>query len=166
MADDTGEPAGKGDLKDKGTVPAVITPEELERIPDPQLRNKVEVLFQQRFEMIRSPLLPPEVLDQYGKVVPGLPDRFVKWTEEESEHRRAMERAAFEEVRTLRARAQLAGFIVAIAGLATAGYIASTTDSFAAALAASVCAIVGVGGPFAARVLASRWASGRTDHDE
>lgn len=72
-----------------------------------------------------------------------------------------MERAAFEEVRALRARAQAAGFVVALVGLLAAGYVAVTANSFPGTLAAGVIAIVGVGGPFAARMLASRW--GRSD---
>jgi len=39
---------------------------------------------------------------------------------------------------------------------ATAGYVAATTKSVSGTIAASVFAIVGVGGPFAARVLASK----------
>jgi uncharacterized membrane protein len=147
------------DASDDGRV-AVVTHDELEQIlqqiPDQEARSRVQVLVQERFEAFRSPLLPPEVLKRYGNVVPGLPEKFVKWTEDESEHRRSMERAAFEEVRTLRARAQLSGVTVAIVGLLVSGLVAILTNSGAGSSAAIVLAIMSVGGPFAARLLASR----------
>jgi uncharacterized membrane protein len=101
-------PTDEFEDEDKGKVPTVLTPEDLAQIPEPEVRSKV-AHWVERFESFRSPLLPPEVLKRYGNVVPGLPEKFVRWTEEESEHRRTMEKAAFEEVRTLRSRSQASG---------------------------------------------------------
>jgi uncharacterized membrane protein len=145
--------------------PALPTPAELEQIADPKVRNKVEHLVE-RFDMFRSPLLPPEVLARYGSVVPGLPEKFVQWTEAQSEHRRMMERAAFEEVRTIRARAQASGVGIAALGILTAGLVAVFGSSAGSSFVAAIIAIVSVGGPFAARVLASKIGrSGAKDGD-
>jgi hypothetical protein len=59
---------------DEGRSSTAITAEDLEQIHDPVVRAKVEY-YRQSFEMIRSPLLPPEVLARYGSVVPGLPEK-------------------------------------------------------------------------------------------
>lgn len=138
-------------------VPAVLTPEELESIP-PEVRPKVEVLVREhRIEMIRSPLLPPELLARYDNVVPGLSDKLVRWTEEESEHRRALERESMSDARTFRLRGQIFGFSVSVLGLLVAGGVLAFTDSAYGMIGAGVVAIVAVGGPFAARILANRW---------
>jgi uncharacterized membrane protein len=147
--------ANEEGASDRASQPALPTPAELEQIADPAVRNKVEHLVE-RFEMFRSPLLPPEVLARYGNVVPGLPEKFVQWTEAQSEHRRTMERAAFEEVRTIRARAQASGVGIAALGIFTAGLVAVFGSSAGSSFVATVIAIVSVGGPFAARVLASK----------
>lgn len=141
-------------------VPTGITREELNQIPNLDVRTKVEYLFQ-RYEMIRSPLLPPKILAEYGEVVPGLPEKFVKWTEEESLHRRSLELAAFDEVRTLRKRGQLIGVGVAVVGIISSAIVAVSANSAAGTTAAGIIAIVSVGGPFAARLLAARF--GKTD---
>lgn len=116
-----------------------------------------ELRFERRWEFVQSPLLPPHVLAQYGDVVDDLPSRLVQWTEQESQHRRDMERRAFEEVRVLRLRGQAIGAGVAVLGLLVAGYVAVAGMGTGAHLVASLIAIVGVGGPFAARLLAERW---------
>ncbi len=153
---------GEGD----DAIPPAITAEELDKIPDAGIRHKVEYLVQGRFEMIRSPLLPPEILARYGEVVPGLPEKLVRWTEEETAHRRSLEKSAFEERRSVRARGQLFGFCVAIIGVVSAALLAAYTNSTAGTTAASIIAIVSVGGPFAARLLAARFGKGEGAESE
>lgn len=140
---------------DSTETTAVITPEDLAKIPE-AVRPQVEMLMH-RVEMIRSPLLPPELLQRYDNVIPGLAEKLVRWTEEESEHRRGLERSSLETERTFRNRGQFIGLGVAIFGLGAAAGVAISTNSIAGTIAAGVIAIVGVGGPFAARVLAARW---------
>jgi uncharacterized membrane protein len=138
-------------------VPAVLTPEELERLP-PEVRVKIEGLIEHRFEMIRNPLLPPDVLARYDNVVPGFAERLLKWTEDEAEHRRGLERESMLASISFRSRGQWFGTSVSIVGLIAAGIALALTNSTAGMLGTSVIAIVAVGGPFAARILASRWA--------
>jgi uncharacterized membrane protein len=147
------------------SAPALPTPDEVERIPDPVVRTKVGYMVE-RFEMFRSPLLPPEVLARYGNVVPNLPEKFVQWTEDESVHRRTMEKAAFEEVRTIRSRAQASGVAIAALGLVVSGLVAVFGDSAGSSFVATVIAIVSVGGPFAARLLASKIGRGEGPNPE
>jgi len=127
-----------------------LTTEELERIPE-ELRPKVERILvrEERFEMTMGPLPPPDMLARYDKIVPGLPERLIRWTEEETFHRRSMQRFG-----------QRSGLAVALAGFGAAVAIAALGDSVAFAFVAGVCAIVGVGGTVAARVLAGRWGTG------
>ena len=135
--------------------PEILPPEDWEKIPE-DLRPKIQA-FVTEFEMFRSPLLPPEVMERYGKVVPGLDRKLVEWTEEESGHRRKMELQAFDEVKALRKNAQISGAITALFGIAVAGVVSIMSEGVAGEVTAGVIAIVSVGGPFAARILASRW---------
>lgn len=143
MADDAGEP----------NKPKVIAPEEWERMGTDE---KWETTL--RFEGFQSPILPPEVLKSYGNVVPGLDRKLIQWSEEETRHRRTLEREAFDEAKALRDRASKLGPAVAILGLACSVLVSSINQSWAGAAVATVIAIVSVGGPFAARLLANRWA--------
>lgn len=128
---------------------------------DPQtLHSERGLFYEGTFEAIRSPLLPPEILAKYGEVVPDLPERMVQWIETESEDRRQMQQQAFEEAKAARRRGQVYGLSIALFGLAMAavvGVAAAVFGSVAAAMTAGVVAIVGVGGPYAARLLANRW---------
>ncbi|RMF36582.1 MAG: DUF2335 domain-containing protein [Alphaproteobacteria bacterium] len=151
MTDDQNKPI-------ESALPNLST-EDLEKIPE-EIREKVLVGAQQSIELIRSPLLPPEVLIRYNNAVPGLAAKLIEWTEAEQAHRRELEIRGFQEAERLRSRAQWGGWVVSTFGLTVAGTVASVSavyGSVAAATAAGVIAIVSVGGPFAARLLASRW---------
>ena len=92
--------------------------------------------------------------------IPGLSTKLIKWTEEETAHRRALEIRSFEEVQKLRVRGQYFGLAAAFVGLIVSGVIgtfAAVYNSPAAAVTASIIAIVSVGGPFAARLFAKSW---------
>jgi uncharacterized membrane protein len=147
--------------------PAVLTPEERDKIP-PEVRPKVDALEalvrEQHFEMIRSPLLPPDLLQRYDNVVPGLSAKLVKWTEDETEHRRSLERDSFNAARVFRLRGQTFGFTVSVVGLMVAGGVLAVTDSTYGMLGAGIIAIVAVGGPFTARILAGRWGRSSLDN--
>lgn len=149
MADDESDPGGE--------PPLPLDPDIWDKTPD----QAKKLILAARYELIQSPLLPPELLQRYDNVVPGLPEKLVAWTEDEARHRREMEREAFEEARTLRSFGQRAGLATALIGLTISGVVgvyAAIYGSAAGAAVASVVAIVSVGGPFAARVLAGRWA--------
>lgn len=121
-----------------------------------------------RLEVIRSPLLPSSVLRDYNEAIPGLADKLVEWTKEETEHRRKFELQVLEEEKTLKSRGQAFGLAATLFGLAISGAVgiaAAVYGSFAAMSVAIVVAIVSVGGPFAARVLANKWSPERQNDD-
>ncbi|MBL4540178.1 MAG: DUF2335 domain-containing protein [Rhodobacteraceae bacterium] len=138
-------------------------PGQLDLLEEEEQRSSAGLAVERRFEILQSPLLPPQILAQYGEVVEGLPARLVEWTERESQHRRDMEIRAFEEARILRLRSQAIGAGVAGLGILVAGYVAVAGTGAGAPLVAGVIAIVSVGGPFAARLLAERWRGAATE---
>lgn len=137
----------------------IIPKDQLDELPEDQ-REIIEQTISQ-FEMVRSPLLPPKILREYGEVVPGLEKKLVEWVESETKHRQMLEQASFDEAKSLRSRAQFSGPLVAVVSLLAAATIAifSPTAAGAAIAIAIVIVIAGVGGPFAARTLANKWNS-------
>jgi uncharacterized membrane protein len=142
---------------DDGSKPADLTSPTVELSEIPEEQREVIERYMAQYEMIRSPLLPPEVLRQYGEVVPGLEQKLVEWVENETSHRQKLEVDSFEEAKSLRARSQIAGPAVAIVSILAAASVAIYNPTTASASIAIVAVIVGVGGPFAARILASRF---------
>lgn len=71
-----------------------------------------------RAQAYSLPLPPPEVLEQYSRLVPDAPERFFHAWEEESEHRRVIELRKLDD----RRRTQWLAFTLALAGLMAAGY--------------------------------------------
>ena len=153
MADEDGLGS---DIRDRSGV------EILDSLPEEERAEVIETVTRE-YHTFRSPLLPPEVMRQYGEVIPGLEEKLVQWTEDETSHRRGMELAAFDEARQLRMRAQIAGPLLAVLSVVVASSIALYNPSWAGAAIATVIVIAGVGGPFAARQLASRWNSQSDD---
>jgi uncharacterized membrane protein len=140
------------------SAPDILRQVNWEAIPEPE-REILHTVMHAQFEMIRSPLLPPKILKEYDEVVPGLATKLVEWTEQESQHRRKLEQASFDEVRLLRSRGQNIGLTVSIVGLGLSSVtacFAAFFDSLGSAGVATVIAIVAVGGPFAARLLANK----------
>lgn len=141
--------------------PSIFTPEELQRIPE-DIRTKAEIIIE-RYEHFRGPLPHPAVLAQYDKAMPGLSEKLVLWAEDETRHRRDMERSVFAEERRGRLWGQAGGALISVLGLVLAsglGVVAAIYNSAFAAAVATVIAIVSVGGPFAARLLARGWRGG------
>lgn len=118
------------------------------------------------YETFQSPLLPPEIMKRYGEVIPGLETKLVDWTVEETQHRRQMEIDAFEEARALRKRAQFSGPLVGALSIIAAALIGLFNPTWAGSAIAIVLVIAGVGGPFAARLLAERWGSDAKSGDD
>lgn len=106
-----------------------------------------------------GPIPPPEVLREYRQVVPELPERIVGWTEIQLQHRHALERQAADAAERLRNRGQVISGGLAAMGLALAGAVGIWGNPFVAA----TLAIVAVGGPTAAFILARALPPGRAD---
>jgi hypothetical protein len=91
------------------------------------------------------------MLAEYQEVLPDLPQRFVEWTETQAAHRRELECMRAEGLENRMNRGQWGALIVAVAGLGISGAV----GIFGYWVASAVIAVVSVGGPTAAVILAS-----------
>ncbi len=71
-----------------------------------------------------GPLPPPEILQKFNEVVPGAAERIIKMAEEQSVHRRALEKKVIDSDIARSKYGQILGFVIAIAGLVVAALIA------------------------------------------
>lgn len=78
------------------------------------------VIVQQRSVSFSGPLPPPEILQKFNEVVPGSAERIIKMAEEQSVHRRALEKKVIDSDIAGSKLGQILGFIIAIAGLVVA----------------------------------------------
>lgn len=97
-----------------------------------------------------GPIPPPGLLESYRAVHPDLPERIIAWTETQTAHRQSLERAAHEGAERRMNRGQLFTFVLAGLGL----ILSALVGVFGSAVVASILALVAVGGPTAAFVLA------------
>jgi uncharacterized membrane protein len=77
--------------EDLGEIATLLEEEIPEIARDP--RRKIAVI--RKIQMMCSysgPLPPPEMLERYGKIVPGAPERILKMAEKQSEHRIELEK--------------------------------------------------------------------------
>jgi uncharacterized membrane protein len=117
-------------------------------LKDPNVFRALEISLTMMFTG-SLPLPPPAILKEYGNIRPELVDMLVKLTEEQSVHRRDMERKRTEGSETRLNRSQWIGATVALGGLALAAVVSPSNT-----IASVVLAIAGVGGPTAAIWLA------------
>jgi uncharacterized membrane protein len=115
---------------------------------DPNISKALEVSLTMMFSG-SLPLAPPAILKEYGNIRPELIDKLVQWTEQQSAHRREMEKMRTEGSEKRMYRAQWIGAAVALGGLSLAAYVAHYSEAAAIAIA-----LVAVGGPTAAIWLA------------
>lgn len=98
-----------------------------------------------------GPIPPPSLLAEYNKVMPGLGDKIVSWTEQQKDHRQSIERGGFNGSQTRQNRGQLIAALVAFWGLTLSGVVGIWGSPWVA----GILAVVSVGGPVAAIVLAN-----------
>jgi hypothetical protein len=146
---------GRGDL-----VPSEVIPTSLDTAlrsvgidpKDPNISRAVEISLTMMFSG-SLPLAPPPILREYGNIKPELVDKLVEWTEEQGKHRRALEKLRTEGSETRLDRGQYIGAAVAIGGLC----LASAVGIFGNMWVGMVIAIVAIGGPTAAIILAQNF---------
>src|ERR1700730_13661720 len=157
----SGENGEKSKLPNK-TAETVAAPQRQEIVPsvlestlrnvgvdpnDPNVSKALAISLTMMFSG-SLPLAPPPILKEYGNIRPELIDKLVEWTEQQSAHRREMERLRTKGSETRLNRSQWIGGAVALGGLTLAAIVASHTA------AAIFIAVVSVGGPTAAIWLA------------
>jgi uncharacterized membrane protein len=89
--------------------------------PDQHKSNAVVLRQSQSFS---GPLPPPEMLRKFDEVVPGAAERIIKMAEEQSAHRKDLEKKVIESDISRSKWGQVLGFIIAVAGLAFSALIA------------------------------------------
>jgi uncharacterized membrane protein len=116
---------------------------------DPKISRALQVSLTMMFSG-SLPIAPPPILREYGNIRPELIDKLIQWTEDQAKHRRDLERLRTKGAERRLNRGQNIGAVVAIGGLC----LAALVGIFGNMWAAIVIAIVAVGGPTAAIVLA------------
>lgn len=70
-----------------------------------------------RAASFQGPLPPPEILEQYNQIVPGLAARIVTMAEQQSAHRQDLERTVIRKDVELARRGQLMAFAIGVVAL-------------------------------------------------
>lgn len=76
-------------------------------------------------ECFSGPLPPPEILERYEKIKPGLADRIVCLAEEQQHHRIKTEDAFTPEIIKVNQRGQIFAFVITLVALGIMAYLAS-----------------------------------------
>lgn len=97
-----------------------------------------KVVLTEVSQSFSGPLPPPDVLRQFDEVVPGAAERIIKMAEEQSAHRKELERKVINSDISRSKWGQVLGFIIAIAGLVVSAVVAIYGNAFAGG-------IIGVG---------------------
>jgi uncharacterized membrane protein len=70
-----------------------------------------------------GPLPPPEVLEGYDRIFPGLAERLVRMAEKQSDHRMELEKKAISAQLSESSRGQIFGLIIGLTGLILSSYV-------------------------------------------
>lgn len=103
--------------------------------PQPPRPDKILVRQSSSFS---GPLPPPEVLRGFEDIVPGAAERIIKMAEEQSFHRRVLEKKVIDSDISRSKWGQILGFVIAVIGLGVSAVVAV----FGSAVAGGV---IGVG---------------------
>jgi uncharacterized membrane protein len=96
------------------------------------------------------PLAPPPILKEYQSIKPELVDKLIEWTEKQATHRRDLERIRTERSENRFDRGQKIAASVALGGLILAAGEGILGNPWVAA----IIAVVAIGGPTAAIIMA------------
>ena len=86
--------------------------------------NGKNVIVREVFSAFSGPLPSPDVLEKFDKVVPGAAERIIKMAEEQSLHRRGLEKKVIDSDIQRSKWGQILGFVIAIIGLIVSALIA------------------------------------------
>ena len=89
----------------------------------PSQNNSGGVIIRQS-SLFSGPLPSPETLKKFNEVVPGAAERIIKMAEDQSRHRRDLEKRVIESDLSRSKWGQILGFVIAIAGLAVSAVVA------------------------------------------
>jgi uncharacterized membrane protein len=116
--------------------------------PQNQPRNNqtVVVHHEQQVQSFSGPLPHPEILRQFEQVSPGAAERIIKMAEDQSQHRRDLEKKVIESDVARSKMGQVLGFVIAIFGLTVSAIIAIYGNAIAGTIlgAGTIASLVGV----------------------
>lgn len=142
----------------------------LQKLP-PEIRALIAKGDVQALEVLsmfsyRGPCPPPQILEEFERVLPGSAKRLLDWTEGQIKHRHALEVRSVEGAERRMNRGQIAGFAVAaISVVASATVLILGQPSAATTAGAMLIAVLGIGGPAVARILAQKLGLSRQGKD-
>lgn len=112
----------------------------------PDKNNQNAALVVRQSQSFSGPLPPPDVLKKFDEVVPGAAERIIKMAEEQSAHRKDLERKVIESDIARSKWGQALGFFIAIAGLTVSAVIAIYGSSIAGGIigVGTLASLVGV----------------------
>lgn len=113
-------------------------------------RAKIVLTEVQTLVSYRGPIPPPHMLADYDEIYPGLATRIITAWDEQRAHRQRLESQTVSGSETRMDRSQHNALIVSLVGLLIAGAV----GIWGSWVAAAIIALVAVGGPSAATVLA------------
>src|SRR3989344_8200747 len=101
---------------------------------------------QTQTQMFSGPLPPPEALKKFDEVVPGAAERIIKMAEEQSAHRKELEKKVIDSDIARSKWGQVLGFVIAIAGLAVSAIIVVYGNAIAGGIigVGTLASLVGV----------------------
>src|SRR3990167_2352961 len=93
-----------------------------------------------------GPLPPPEILRKFDEVVPGAAERIIKMAEDQSIHRKELEKKVIDSDIARSKWGQILGFVIAITGLAVSAIIVVYGNAIAGGIigVGTLASLVGV----------------------
>ncbi|HEY4524486.1 MAG TPA: DUF2335 domain-containing protein [Candidatus Paceibacterota bacterium] len=94
--------------------------------------NKNSVIVRQSStQLFSGPLPSPEVLQKFDEIIPGAAERIIKMAEEQSAHRKELEKKVIESDIARSKWGQILGFVIAILGLIVSAIVAIYSNAIA-----------------------------------
>src|SRR3989338_6291096 len=85
--------------------------------------NSKNLMVTEVSQSFSGPLPPPEILRKFDEVVPGAAERIIKMAEDQSIHRKELEKKVIDSDIARSKWGQILGFVIAIAGLAVSAIV-------------------------------------------
>ncbi|MEK7157651.1 MAG: DUF2335 domain-containing protein [Patescibacteria group bacterium] len=92
-------------------------------LPNSQNNTSGVVIRREVSQSFSGPLPHPDILRQFNEIVPGSAERIIKMAEEQSAHRKELEKKVIDSDITRSKWGQILGFVIAIAGLGVSAIV-------------------------------------------
>lgn len=109
-------------------------------------KENIAVIRREVSQSFSGPLPHPDTLRQFDEIVPGSAERIIKMAEEQSEHRKELEKKVIDSDIARSKWGQVLGFIIAIAGLGVSAIIGVYGNAIAGGIigVGTLASLVGV----------------------